>query len=1597
MDELSQSQVESIKKLSTSRLITKLSRVGYSEEDIEKMDREMMLETWAQCVAQGLDRPPGEVAKQTAVGYDVELERQKLEFEIRKFDAEQRMREAELKQQQQLKETELQQQQQLKEAELKLTAEKYAREQAEKESIVFKAKRFGDAIKASVTQMGQDALSVVLFFKHIEAVFDRFQVPDNLKAALIQPYLNSKSRSVVSRMDPSACNDYKSVRDVILREHKLSPCAYLDIFNKLSRESGETTVMYGARLKSILSMYLESRQVKSIEELVSLIVSDRIKSTVSEGCLRYILSVEATTTTGWMRDTQLAECIDLYTSNHFNNDKPRAGAINDRSARPPGGERQTGAPGMARLTHAPLPDPRPTTDRPVPATRISGQEKAGTQTNARQNIICYKCLQPGHTRKQCPKNTQAFERRVNTCTTHPTNVLEQSSNGESFMKPPSKNKFCQTETVTTTSNECRMITDDESVCSVTAMNDDVVPGTKVMPYGADQDVYRDFVSLHYVNVNVEELDSENSVSHIKALEDSGSELSVIKSSLVQSFGLPKLGSVCLRGIVGNPISADLVKLHVSLADDQNNKIPVVCAVCPDLNEDMILTTALVRRLLDVRVNTTQVDDDVQDIHDEDDTTDDSVDCADKSAASSTFLNEQQCDETLRPCWEKAQREGGDFVIKNHLLYHVEKIESVDEKVVQLCLPASRRKDVMELAHCTVGCHQAYRRTRDRIKLSFYWPSLVKDVQAYCSSCEVCQKTSRLTVWDRTPITAVPRAQYAFQEFYVDCAGPLFPNQKTSAYQYFIVLCDSATAFPFALPLRALTAKNIADALVKTWTLTGVPETVIWDNASPHKSELMRELMKRMGCSPRFSTPFHPQGHSAAERLIGTLKTLISKTAADHPKQWHHHLDFILWAVRESVNESLGVAPWTLVFSRLPRGPLSVLKESWENAVDEPHRLGKSTVDYMRELLTKLHTAHSYAEQHGAQAQQNYVSRYNRRAREKQFAVGDSVLLLAPDSTSSRVFRRWQGPARVIEVRSPHSYIIELNGVRQHVHANRLKRFLFSSDSVTCSPDFETVCVIDAGEYNRGSDLEDGVAGSESTSCFGCAVINDDDGEWGEIHTFTKSPDKEILLPSEKIDPQQIAHLSTEQQHRLLAVLDKYHECFSDDPGLCTLVQHEINLLPDFRPKRLKAYRVPERLKPQVSQEIQHLLDLGVIRPSSSDMVSPLVVVLKGPGGRDGIRLAVDYSYVNRFCRNDPFPVPEIDCIVNRIANGKLYSSFDASQGYFQTKIRPGDEPLTAFVCDDGVFEFLRTPFGGKSCGSTFIRAVQKIVQPIKSFTESYVDDLTVHTHPGKDDDVFSLHLEQIDRFLRRIKETGLTLKLRKCKFCLPEIKFCGKIIGSGGRRPDPDKVAPIQNLEPAKTKKEVRRILGLFGYFRDHIPNYAAIARPLTDLTGKRIPNRVPWTDVHSQALTELKQALINATNKRLSVPDFNRPFNIHVDASDSTVAGYLGQVNNDGVECPLAFFSVKLKDSQKHWATVHKEAFAVMAALKKFRNWIFGAEIQIFSDHNPITYLTESSPKNAKLMRWCLGLMEFNIKFHYTRGKNNIVPDSLTRLNSGE
>jgi hypothetical protein len=233
----------------------------------------------------------------------------------------------------------------------------------------------------------------------------------------------------------------------------------------------------------------------------------------------------------------------------------------------------------------------------------------------------------------------------------------------------------------------------------------------------------------------------------------------------------------------------------------------------------------------------------------------------------------------------------------------------------------------------------------------------------------------------------------------------------------------------------------------------------------------------------------------------------------------------------------------------------------------------------------------------------------------------------------------------------------------------------------------------------------------------------------------------------------------------------------------------------------------------------------------------------------------------------------------------------------------------------------------KSSGATFVRGVQEILRPIKEFADAYVNDMACFSNS------WNSHLNHLEKFLAVIKRSGLTLSLKKCKFAQNEVKFCGEIIGSGTRRADPEKVAAVKDMNAPKTKTELRRALGFFSFFGEHIPQFAATARSLTDLTSKKVPNRIPWGDIQQKAFEELKGQLCRATEERLHIIDMQKPFNLLVDASDYAISGILTQSNDNGVEVPIAFFSAKLNPTQRAWATVEKEAYAALTALRRYRN----------------------------------------------------------------
>jgi hypothetical protein len=340
---------------------------------------------------------------------------------------------------------------------------------------------------------------------------------------------------------------------------------------------------------------------------------------------------------------------------------------------------------------------------------------------------------------------------------------------------------------------------------------------------------------------------------------------------------------------------------------------------------------------------------------------------------------------------------------------------------------------------------------------------------------------------------------------------------------------------------------------------------------------------------------------------------------------------------------------------------------------------------MEELKQQLETARDFAELHSEQAQAIYVDSYNRRAKDKSFAIGENVIVLYPDSTN-KLLSKWQ-LGTIIDIFNEHSYLVDMpNGAHKQIHANFLRPFMAQVNS----------------------------------------VIMADDVDFGDVSAVPVSSD--VMLPSRIIDRELIAHLSPVQQQELLDLLDEFAECFSEQPGLCTRAEHKIVTLPGFVPKRLKAYKIRESLKPEVERQIDILLRDGFIVPSNSPMVSPIICVLKPDKlctGQQQIRIVCDFRYLNKFTQFDPYPVSDLEAVMRKVAGFRFISTFDAKSGYWQTPVEPDSQPLLSFQTHHGLWQWTRTPFGAKNSGSTFCRAIQDVLAPVRDVTVNYVDDMGV--------------------------------------------------------------------------------------------------------------------------------------------------------------------------------------------------------------------------------------------------------------------------------
>ena len=432
-------------------------------------------------------------------------------------------------------------------------------------------------------------------------------------------------------------------------------------------------------------------------------------------------------------------------------------------------------------------------------------------------------------------------------------------------------------------------------------------------------------------------------------------------------------------------------------------------------------------------------------------------------------------------------------------------------------------------------------------------------------------------------------------------------------------------------------------------------------------------------------------------------------------------------------------------------------------------------------------------------------------------------------------------------------------------------------------------------------------------------------------------------------------------------------------GRCNLTPMTIQVTGP--PISQRAYRTPLSKRLLVEEAVREMLDDGVIRPSRSPWASPITLVPKKDGTT---RFCVDYRKLNDITVKDTYPLPLIQDIFDQVGGRAVYSTLDLKSGYWQLPVAAADIHKTAFRCHLGLFEFMKTPFGLANAPSVFQRTMDQVLAGlIGKCVFVYIDDILVYSDSVED------HKDHLQQVFDRLRQHGLRLKPSKCAFGLPEVKVLGYVLSAEGVTADPDKVSTIVDLPQPRSVRDIRSFLGMTGYYRHCMPEYARVAEPLLDLTRKH--SQFKWSDKCTEGFQKLKDLLVSSYV--MAAPDTTLPYKLYTDACDYSVGAILVQEHEDGVERVIHYLSHALSPAQRRWAVIEREAYAVIYAIQKLRPYLYGSRFTIYTDHKPLKSLFTKEMANTKIQRWSVLLAEYGAEIKYREGKNNVRADMLSRI----
>ena len=1505
--------------------------------------------------------------KKKAVPVNNELTESQMEFQLRmkqmETEAEQKKIEAEQKKLEA----------KLKERQLEIEAEKM---KFEAKKIELEIKKLGDRKDDQVKFSVDHAVkSVPLFLEsEVDSFFLQFEKiavqrnwPKDQWSTLVQTSFTGKARDVYAAMSLSDSQNYDIVKREVLKAYEWVSERYREKFRGWQKRDYVNHMEFAREQKLWFDRWVSSKNVdKDYDKLEELILLEQFKVRINPNIKMYLDEREIDTVE---EATRLA---DNYAITHGLN---RLGSRNAGT-------------NVNRRNHWSPSEVWQSPPSPKKKGNFSKREKSnisntsGSFSSSKGNfsdkaIVCFKCGKSGHISRYCQafvkanapmqvlntesesKSSKANSKENESAT--PIALLDCKVEPCLLEAPPHSGKLDLERGVDCLSNDNLNCNND--IVEINDNDNCILTCDKT-----ESDCSLNHLFDPYIGNGV--ICSSSGKKPIRWLRDTGGAQSVLLESTLPMREYFFVGDkVLLRGF-GEPFFAPRVKINIETPLISKEVTVALVKEIPLNNVDLVLANDLCGRkvfapdpiVVDTPIlesnddfeifpacavttrsggkNNADEDLGLAKLFQQPNLENENVGLDKLKMSKEDFVEQQKQDSELKLIFDNAvdygdscrEKERICYFVKNDVLcrkFRSRKDNSVTEQIV---VPIRFRNFILNIAHNESSAgHFGINKTFDKVSRYFYWPGIRKDVTKFCKSCDLCQRVGK------TPLKVVPLKPIKiegepFQKLVLDCVGPLPRTSKGNEY-LFTIMCP-VTRFPEAIPLRSINADKLIEALQKFFSFVGIPKTIQTDQGSNFMSKKFQNFLESYNITHEISSPYHPQSQGVIERFHRTFKTMLKTYSNQNEKIWDTLCPMLIFAVRDTVQDSIGYSPFQLIFTHNVRSPLGILKEQ----VLEDEELREVNLD---EIKAKIRNTWKLAKDNLIKVQEVMKERYDSKSETRQLNVNDQVLVLIP--TPGKPFQfDYVGPYKVKQKLSEENYVVEFpTGRRKEkkFHINNLKK------------------------YTGGN--------GKSTLMVLSEPSNIDSSE-GEVEVRLNN--STILKNLEGIS----SHLRPEQQHDLIKLIEDFRVLFPDNPTRSSGVQHTIKLL-DETPIRQSPYRMSPKHKKAMEKEVAYLEEHGLAEPSNSPWASPCILVKKPD---NSFRMCTDYRKVNMNTVKDSYPLPRIDDIIDSISNSPLLSKVDLLRGYYQIELEEGSRKVAAFITPQGLFEYTVMPFGLANAPHTFQRHLNLVLRGIEG-VYVYLDDVVITGKTWKE------HLEKLKLVFEAFAKHNITINLSKCDFGKATVKYLGHEVGSGTVKPLNCHIKSISSFPVPQCKKEVMKFLGTVGYYRKFCKNFSDVAHPLTELLKKKIPFN--WDSKCDIAFNNLKLLLMS--KPVLKAPDFEKPFILQIDSSEVGAGSVLLQ-DYDGVLHPVSYFSHKYDEHQKNYHIVEKEALSLILSLKHFEIYVNSSDfpILILTDNNPLTFINKCKGNNKRILRWSIFLQGFNLEIKHIKGKFNVIADALSR-----